>query len=86
MAGYDELATIGQQPSVFVDMAGDKAVRIQLHQHLEDNMKASLMVGATHWDAWRPDDMSAPCRALPPSSSSPLPRLISATASGAPEY
>lgn len=60
VAGYDELATFSQQPSVFVDMAGDKAVRIQLHQHLEDNMKASLMVGATHWDAWRPDDMSAP--------------------------
>ena len=60
VASYDELATIARQPSVFVDMAGDKAVRIQLHQHLEDNMKASLMVGATHWDAWRPDDMSAP--------------------------
>ena len=60
VASYDELATIARQPSVFVDMAGDKAVRIQLQQHLEDNMKASLMVGATHWDAWRPDDMSAP--------------------------
>lgn len=59
VASYDDLLTIAQQPSVFVDMAGDKAVRIQLHQHLGDNIKASLMVGATHWDAWRPDDMSA---------------------------
>ncbi len=57
---YGDVDTIAQRPSVFVDMAGDKSTRIALHQHLLDNMKASLMVGATHWDAWRPADMDTP--------------------------
>ena len=60
LATYDEVGTIAHRPSVFVDMAGDKSTRIALHQHLVANMKASLMVGATHWDAWRPDDMPTP--------------------------
>ena len=63
---YQDVATLEQRPSVFVDMAGDKSTRIQLHQRLGDNMKASLMVGATHWDAWRPDDMAAPMPGSPP--------------------
>ena len=60
VVSYEALTSIAQRPAVFVDMAGNKAIRIQLHRHLGENLKSSLMVGATHWDAWRPDDDSAP--------------------------
>ncbi len=48
---YDHLTEeIDQAPSVFVDMAGNAAVRLALHTHLADNLKYSCAVGMSHWD------------------------------------
>jgi NADPH:quinone reductase-like Zn-dependent oxidoreductase len=43
----------GATPSVFVDIAGDSAVRQAVHERFGDSLKYSCAVGATHWDAPR---------------------------------
>lgn len=51
---YGDVATLdGSVPSVYVDMSGDGAVLAAVHRHFGDNLKASIGVGATHWDAPR---------------------------------
>ena len=40
-------------PSVFVDIAGNAAVRSAVHARFADNLKYSCAVGFTHWDAPR---------------------------------
>ena len=46
---YAEAMSVESEPAVFVDMSGDAEVRSGLHQHLQENMKRSIVVGATHW-------------------------------------
>ena len=41
--------------SVFIDIAGNADVRGAVHRRFADNLKYSCAVGATHWDAPRPD-------------------------------
>lgn len=49
--GYDEISTLdSSEPVVFVDMAGNRSVLEQLHQHYKDNMACSCGVGITHWE------------------------------------
>ena len=57
---YGEEAQIDAgTPSAYVDMSGNGALTATLHGHLEDNMKASIMVGATHWEAaQRPEGLA----------------------------
>lgn len=51
---YGSEAEIDQsKPSVFVDMSGNGALVRTLHEHLQDNMAASIGVGATHWNKER---------------------------------
>ena len=38
-------------PSAYVDMSGNGGLASKLHSLLGENMKASIMVGATHWEA-----------------------------------
>lgn len=52
---YDQVADLSRAPSVFVDMAGNAAVRSALHSHLGDALKHSAAVGTSHWDKFRPD-------------------------------
>lgn len=48
---YPDIATLdGKVPSVFVDIAGDADVRARIHRHFGDALKASILVGATHWE------------------------------------
>lgn len=42
-------------PSVFVDIAGNAAVRSAVHARFADNLKYSCAVGFTHWDVPRSD-------------------------------
>jgi NADPH:quinone reductase-like Zn-dependent oxidoreductase len=42
-------------PSVFVDIAGNAAVRSAVHGRFADNLKYSCAVGFTHWDVPRSD-------------------------------
>src|SRR5262249_42268056 len=53
---YDAIPQLdASAPSVFVDIAGNASVRAAVHQHFRDNLKYSCAVGATHWDAPRPE-------------------------------
>ena len=48
---YGEVSTLGGGPAVFVDIAGDAAVRAAVHRHYGDGLVFSSAVGGTHWDA-----------------------------------
>lgn len=51
---YDEIDQLAHQPSVYVDMAGNAAVKAALHKHLAAELKHSAAVGISHWDAFNP--------------------------------
>lgn len=51
---YDAVETVARVPTVYVDMAGDTAVKVRLHTHLADNMIHSAAVGTSHWDKFTP--------------------------------
>ncbi len=48
--GYDALGTLANEPSVLVDMSGNRAVIGAVHGALGDNMRWCHNVGLTHWD------------------------------------
>ncbi len=51
---YDAIGSMdGSIASVFVDIAGDNAVRGAIHGKFRDALKYSCAVGATHWDVPR---------------------------------
>ena len=52
---YDEVSSLPVADAVFVDMAGDAAVRASVHRHYGDRLRHSAAVGGTHWDAPPPD-------------------------------
>ncbi len=63
LGAYDEVlpydAVSGMEssiPSVFVDIAGNSAVRAAVHAKFGDSLTYSCAVGATHWDAPRLSD------------------------------
>lgn len=57
---YDAVAQMnGDTPSVFVDIAGNAGVRAAVHAKFADRLAYSCGVGATHWDALRPDQALA---------------------------
>jgi hypothetical protein len=47
---YEEIATLPQERAVYVDMAGDAAVRSAVHGHFGEQLAHSAVVGATHHD------------------------------------
>jgi hypothetical protein len=48
---YDAIASLPDtMPVVYVDIAGDGAVRSSVHHHFGDSVKHSSLVGASHWD------------------------------------
>jgi hypothetical protein len=49
--GYDEVDAVPLRPTVIVDMAGNGEVLARLHNHLDQALVYSCLVGATHWDA-----------------------------------
>ena len=48
---YDDIASLDRQPAAFVDMSGDARVRQAVHEHFGDELRHSMVVGATHRDA-----------------------------------
>ena len=51
---YDDLASAPiAAPAAFVDFAGDAAVLGAVHNRFADELKASILVGGTHWEAPR---------------------------------
>ncbi|MBY0583624.1 MAG: DUF2855 family protein [Sphingomonas sp.] len=54
---YGDIASLDPAvPTGYVDMSGDGAVLRAVHEHFGDNLKVSIGVGATHWDAPRVRD------------------------------
>tara|TARA_R110000787_G_scaffold15088_49_gene46642 strand:- start:1675 stop:2760 length:1086 start_codon:yes stop_codon:yes gene_type:complete len=52
---YSDIASLPQdQPSLFIDMAGDATVQTSVHEHFGAHLKHSITVGGTHWTAIRP--------------------------------
>jgi NADPH:quinone reductase-like Zn-dependent oxidoreductase len=50
---YDAVAQLDStSPTVFVDMAGDAAVRSAVHHHYGDQLTYSCAVGITHWEGF----------------------------------
>jgi hypothetical protein len=64
---YDELESLPAGRAVYVDMAGDGAVRDAVHRHFGDELVHSAVVGATHHDR---------LAALPPSLPGPRPAFF----------
>jgi len=49
---YDDIMTLNAgAASALVDMAGNGAVTRAVHSHFGNNMKVSIVVGKSHWDA-----------------------------------
>lgn len=58
---YDEIDQLAQVPSVYVDMAGNAAVKARLHSHLAEQLRHSAAVGTSHWDKFAPpQDLAGP--------------------------
>ena len=48
---YDTVGTMDRSvPSVYVDFAGNVALRRPVHEHFGDTLRYSCSVGGTHWD------------------------------------
>ena len=49
---YDQIMALNAAtPAALVDMAGNGAVTRVVHSHFGNNLKASIVVGKSHWDA-----------------------------------
>ena len=61
---YDAISSLpADEPSVFVDMAGNTQVSREIHESLGSNLKYSMRIGATHWEAGGGDgDLPGPNR------------------------
>ena len=53
---YDEVENLADEPSAYIDMAGNKEVLARVHHHLRENLVNSCGVGITHWDARQGED------------------------------
>lgn len=53
VVAYDDIATLidPDQPSAFVDLAGNNAVTSAVHHHLGEQLNYSMIVGKSHWDS-----------------------------------
>ena len=50
VVAYEAAGTLAEEPSVFVDLAGNLDVRRAVHERLERSLAHSMAVGETHWD------------------------------------
>lgn len=58
---YGEVGKLQQVGSVYVDMAGNGAVKQALHTRLDGVLKHSSAVGLSHWDQFvKPDGLAGP--------------------------
>jgi hypothetical protein len=48
---YDEVESLPQAMSAYVDMAGNRSVLARVHHHLADKLVNSCGVGITHWES-----------------------------------
>ncbi len=48
VVAYDDLASLPSAPSIYVDMAGSRDLRVRVHEHLGDALRHDAVVGITH--------------------------------------
>ena len=62
VVSYDELGELPPGRAVYVDMAGDAAVRQAVHEHYAGELAHSAVIGATHHDRMGsvPDELPGP--------------------------
>src|SRR4051794_34891582 len=65
VVGYPAVSSLPATPVVYVDIAGDSAVRTAVHGHFGDELRHSAVVGATHWEA-PADESGEPLPGAPP--------------------
>ncbi len=54
---YDAVGSLdAAAPAVYVDMAGNAAVRRAVHEHFGDRLRHSCSIGATHWEQGGDDE------------------------------
>jgi hypothetical protein len=46
---YDDVATLPNTPSAYIDFSGDAPLRRAVHEHFQDALVFSSAIGATHW-------------------------------------
>ena len=54
VVSYEDIELLDKVPSVYVDMAGNGAVKARLHSHLDTVLRHSSAVGTSHWDQFQP--------------------------------
>ena len=54
VVSYSEVGSVANEPSAYIDIAGDVSLRSRLHHSLQNNAAHTLLVGATHWDQFGP--------------------------------
>jgi Protein of unknown function (DUF2855) len=59
---YDDVGSLGDVPSVYVDMSGDAGIRNAVHHSLGESLRHDAVVGMTHHDEMGevPDDLPGP--------------------------
>lgn len=56
---YEDIERLTKMRAVFVDMAGNAAIRTAVHRHFGDHLVHSAAVGGTHWEALGPANVPA---------------------------
>ncbi len=57
---YDDVASLPEDAAVYVDFSGDADVRRGVHERYQDELRLSLLVGATHQHTQPPGDLPGP--------------------------
>ena len=60
VVGYEEIDSLPVERAVYVDFAGNTAVRAAVHRHYGDHLQHSALVGGTHWDQSSADEVPGP--------------------------
>lgn len=56
VATYDELESLDvSEPAVYVDCSGNADLRLRMHTHFEQSLRASVAVGLADWESTTPD-------------------------------
>ena len=56
---YDEVTSVDRVPSVYVDIAGNRDLLLELHTHLTGVLAHSMVIGNTNWSAETTADLAA---------------------------
>lgn len=57
---YDALETLPIRPAALIDFAGNAGVITRIHNHYQDHLKDSCLVGITHWQDFGRQDETLP--------------------------